>query len=69
MPTPEDFCRTWIFKSNDPNTQRAYPDGRELAIGEQFAEEGRRRFMLAWTDMDKVLHVLTGLTLDDQGGL
>jgi hypothetical protein len=69
MTTPEDFCRTWIFRSEDPSVQKAYPDGSTVVIGGQFEEEGKLKFMLAWVDRDRELHVLTDLTLDALGKL
>lgn len=67
MARPEDFCRTWTFK-NAPEVQKAYPEGGTVTIGRQY-EEGKQKFMLAWTDMDGDLHVLTELTLHEHGYL
>lgn len=62
MSTPEYYCRIWTFTgSNGPKAQVVYPDRGTMAIGKQPGD----RFMLAWTDMDQVLHVLTDLTLQD----
>jgi hypothetical protein len=64
MSTPEEYyCRIWTFiqSNGGPKAEVAYPIGSTMAIGKQPGD----RFMLAWTDAELVLHVLTDLTLQE----
>jgi hypothetical protein len=66
MATAEYYCRTWnFFEASGPDTARkAYPLGSTVTIGQQ---RNNGKFMLSWADRYDILHVLTGLTLDENG--
>lgn len=63
MATAEHYCRTWVFfeATGSKTAHEAYPPGTTVTIGRQ----GDEKFMLSWTDVHDVLHVLTDLTLQD----
>ena len=67
MATAEYYCKTWIFfeATGSNKVHEAYPLGSTVTIGRQ----GKEKFMLAWTDLHDVLHVLTDLTWKDDGCL
>lgn len=67
MATAEYYCQTWIFNeaSGFKTVTQAYPLGNTVTIGKQIGG----KFMLAWADLQDVLHVLGDLTLDVDGCL
>lgn len=66
MATAEFYCRNWLINNVVGRAAaKAFPVGSTLTIGRQHGN----RFMMAWFDDEQSLHVVTGLSLDENGSL